>query len=912
VSGLPSALLVAACRLALLPYPRAFRQRHGRQIAVALRDAARREAAGHGAGAAVRRTLVDLCDVAAAGFAERFGGSRRALRSHPAGSAASAAALPTWPDARSPGVIERMREIPSQLRLACRTLWRQPTFTAMCVLTLAIAIGANVVIFSIVKRVLLDPLPYPDAGRLVWINTEHDEIGFELVSAADLADWRSSVSEIAEMAGYMYWSYTFTEGDEPLDVPSMRVTPELFDVLGVAAQLGRTFRASDGVAGGEPVAVVSHWFWQDELGGDEGILGRRLVLDGAPHTVVGVMPEAFAFPPDARNGFWTAVAYDPEAAAQRRAVRTHMVIGRLADVATIGAAERELDALAAALGEEYPDTNGAYGTRVRPAHEMLVVGATGADAIWALFAGVGLLLLIACTNVTNLMLARLASRDREMSVRAALGAGRGHLVRQFMSETLVLAAIGGAAGTLLAVGGIGWVRTLPHLPLARLQELQLDGGVLLFALGLTLAVGIVFGLLPARRATRWALGDSLRHSGATGTGGARTLDALVVAEVALALVLLIGAALLARTFAELMAIDLGFGRDNLLAANVYIPDTLYPEDHQQVAFFDDVIERVEGIPGVVSAAAVTALPMDQAGIDFSLDYVVVGRDEADGTPPEAQYRVATPGYFETMAIPLMRGRGFEPRDRVDAPRVMLINETLARRAFADLDPIGEQLRIPIGGPHEIIGVVRDVRHYGLGREPLPEMYIPMQQNPFSGMVVVVRTEGAPAAFAEGIKRKVLEVDPRQPIYAFNTMDELISQNVAFPRLNMVLSMVFGGVALLLATVGIYGVMAYAVAQRTREIGVRMALGAGRRDALRAVLRRGLSRTLLGLTLGVAGALALTRLLQSQLFGIAAHDPVVFAGVPLLFLLIALAASWVPGRRAARVDPLVALRQDIDG
>lgn len=889
-------LVAAACRLAVLLYPERFRRRHGDQLVAVTRQALRGRRSSRGVPTALWGAVADVADVAAGGIAERF------LAPKPK--------LDPRANSRSPGVVERMSQFFAEFRFSLRSLLRQPTFTAVCVLTLGIAIGANVVIFSIVKRVLLDPLPYRGADRLVWINTEHEETGFERVSAADLADWRAAVEQIDDMAGYMYWSYTFAEGDEPLDVPSMRVGPNLFSVLGVEAAVGRTFTAEDGIAGGEPVAIVSDWFWRAELGGDADVVGRRLVLDGAPHTVVGVMPPDFAFPPDVRNGFWTAIASDSETIHESREVRSQMVIGRLADGASITAAERELDAVAAALAEEYPDTNGAYGTRVRSAHEMLVVGSAGSDAIWTLFAGVGFLLLIACTNVTNLMLARLSSRDREMSVRAALGAGRGHLVRQFMSETLVLAAAGGALGTLIAAGGIRQVRAMPHLPLSRLQELRIDGGVLLFALGLTLLIGVVFGLLPARRAGSAEVAESLRRSDSGAGGGrGRRLDALVIAEVALALVLLIGAGLLARTFGELMSIDVGFRRDNLLAANVYIPDAVYPEDHQKAAFFNAVIAEIESTPGVVAAAAVTSLPMEYAGIDFSLPYSVVGRDADDETPPRAQYRAATPGYFEAMGIPLQRGRGFTDADRADGRRVMLINDTLARLEFAGADPIGASLRIAIGGPHEVIGVVRDVRHYGLGQEPEPEMYIPMAQNPFGGMVVVARTASDPAGFTDAVTRAVLKVDPRQPVYAFNTMEELVSQNVSFPRLNMILSVTFAGVALLLAAVGIYGVMSYAVARRTREIGVRRALGARRSDALRSILGRGLAQTLIGIGFGLLGALLLTRWLQSQLFGVTALDPTVFLGVPVVFLAVALLATYLPARRATKVDPLIALRHD---
>jgi putative ABC transport system permease protein len=854
----------------------------------------------------------DFLDVIGAALAERW---TLLARSAAKRSVATDTTIhrPSSLVSRSPGVLEQMSNGFKYFRLALRSLLRQPTFAVIVVGTLGVAIAANVVIFSIVKRIILDPLPYDDGGRLVWISSEHAETGPTRVSAADLLDWRIASKTVPQLGAFVYWSYTYTDGEEPLDVPSMRVSPNMFEVLGAVPEIGRGFSAGDGVAGTEPVALVANEFWRAELGGDPGVVGQRLVLDGTPHTVVGVMPAGFEFPPQTDNGFWTAIAWDTEAIQGRREQRSNMVIGRLADGATMEQANDELNAIAARLGQEFPDTNGPYSVRVRSAHEVLIVGEAGSDAILILFGAVGFLLLIACTNVTNLMLARLAMRDREMSLRAALGASRGHLVRQFMSETLLLAVAGGVLGTAIASMGIEGIRSMPQLPLDRLQELRLDGGVLLFTLLLTLAIGVAFGLLPARRANRWAVAGSLKESGATaGTAlGRQTLNGLVAAEVAMSLVLLIGAGLLAKTFGELMKVDLGFGRDNLLAANVFIPDTLYPEDHQKTAFFRQVVEEIESVPGVLSAAAVTSLPMEYAGIDFSLPYQVVGNPEPAGGPARAQYRVASSGYFRTMAIPLLRGRTFVDADREDSPRVMVINETLAKREFGDADPVGEFMSISIGGPHEIIGVVRDVRHYGLDTDPTPEMYIPMSQNAFGGMVLVARTAGDPTTFVQPMKEAIFTVDAQQPVYAFNTMDDLVRANVSMPRLNMILSSVFAAIALLLATIGIYGVMSYAVTQRTREIGVRMALGASARDAVRAVVGRGLTVALAGIVAGLVAAVGLTRFLQSQLFGVAAIDGLVFGGISALFVAVALAASYLPARRATRVDPLVALRHEAE-
>jgi putative ABC transport system permease protein len=914
-------------------YPTDFRRRHREQLLIALDDGIRRAAREAGPAAAASRAVADLLDLAFGALAmrlQRRPARRRGAAPDPAttprrrtGSTGVRASTPpatypgaarsraAGPSARPPEVLEIMSDIFGDLRLAARSLRRQPLFTLVAVLTLAVAIGANVAIFSVVKRVILDPLPYPDAGGLIAVSSEHEESGSTQVSTADLLDWREAARTVEGLAAYMYWSYTYTGGDEPLDVPGMRVSTDLFDLLRATPQRGRLFHEAEGRAGSEPVALLSDRFWRDQLGADEAVIGSRLVLDGAPHTVVGVMRPGFEFPPQTDNGFWTAMAWDADERHAGRGQRNNLVIGRLAPGATLEQAGAELAAIAADLGDRYPETNGRFGVSVTSAHEALVVGPTGSNAIFMLFAGVGFLLLIACTNVTNLMLARLQARDPEMSLRAALGAGRAQLVRPFMSETLLVAAAGGGLGTLLAWWGIARFRSMPDLPLERLRELQLDPGVAMFALVLTLGVGIAFGLLPTRRAGGWAAAGGMRRSHAVAGGRRenRLLSGLVIAEVALSVVLLIGAGLLARTFAELIAVDVGFRRDGLLAANVYIPDTLYPEDHQQVAFFEEVLERVAAIPGVRSAGAVSSLPLDYAGIDFALPYRVVGQPVPREGPPRAQYRVASAGYVETMALPLLRGRTFSDADRADAPPVMLINETLARHAFDEDDPVGEKLSIAIGGEHEIVGVVRDVRHYGLDVDPVAEMYVPLAQDPFGGMVIVLRGEGDAAAFVQPVKEAIYAVDARQPVYAFHTMDALVAANVAFARLNMLLSLLFAGIALLLAALGIYGVMAYAVTRRTREIGVRMALGATAADARRVVVGGGMKMALAGMALGIVAAAALTRLVRSQLYGVDAFDLTVFGGISLLFGAIALLSSYLPARRATRVDPLVALRRD---
>ena len=803
-----------------------------------------------------------------------------------------------------------MGHLLGDLRFAGRALVKQPTLSAVAILTLVLGIGANTAIFSVIKAVLLDRLAYPDSEQLVVLFERNPDGATSEVSIPTFEDWREMTTEMAGLAAFRHVRYAFSGQGDPLDLPAVRVTPDLFDVLRTNATLGRTFVDEEATPGRDRVAVLSHGFWQRRFGGDPSVIGRTIRLDVEPYEVVGVMGAGFEFPPSAESDIWTPLTFDPnDRHGQSRRARSLSVIGRLGPESSVAQAAGELDVIAERLADEYPDSNEGWGAQVAPAHEQLVGDAR--PALLVILTAVGFLLLIVCANVANLMLARLAGRQREIAVRVALGAGRFDLMRQVLAESLLLALIGGGLGLLLAFGAIQAVQALPADSLPRLANVRLDGGVLAFAFGLSVAVAIVFGLLPALQASRPGLRETLSEtSGTTGSiSTQRVLGMLVVVEVALALVLLIGAGLMTRSFAELIQVYPGFEADNLIAAQIYLPSTKYGQPHQRARFFNDAVARIRALPGIEAAAAVTSLPMHPVGIDFALPFTIEGRPPpASGEEPHADIRAATPGYFEAMKIRLIRGRLIEERDGPEAPHTMLINETLARQFFSEEDPIGKVIANPHGAS-EVVGVIADLRHYGLDSEPRPTVYLPFDQNPFNGMAIVARTATDPMDYAETIRREVLAVDAGQPINDVSTMTEVISRSVFLPRLSMVLLGSFALLALVLAVVGIYGVISYAVSQRTKELGLRMALGADAGDTLQLVVRRSMGLVLAGVGLGLIAAAIVTRWLSGVLYGVNPLDPVVFIGVSVLLALAALAASLVPARRATRVDPIIALRAE---
>jgi putative ABC transport system permease protein len=801
-----------------------------------------------------------------------------------------------------------MGTLVGDLKYAIRSLWRQPTLSAVAILTLVLGIGATSAMFTVVKGVLLDPLPYRDSDRLVvlWETKPMGET--DLVSNPTYQDWRRESTQVDDMAAYRHVRYTFTGTDGPINVPALRVTPSLFGVLQSEAALGRTLLEEEGAPGRDHVVVLSRGFWQRHFGGDPSIVGRAIPLDSEPYTIVGVMPAGFGFPPSGDEQIWTALSFDPtDRHGQSRRARALNVVGRLQAGATFNQAQQEMAAIAGQLAAEYPDSNTGWGARLVPAHDQLVRRIR--PALLVVFGAVAFLLLIVCANVANLMLARLTSRRREIAVRAALGAGRLQLLRQVMTESVMLALVGGALGLVVAFATVRLVQSLPAGSLPLLAEVRIDAGVLVFTVGLSLLVALVFGLLPAFQITRANIRDTISESsGAMGSPTSmRLLNGLVVLEVAVAIVLLIGAGLMTRSFAELMRVDPGFDPDRLLAAQIHLPQTKYRTAPDRIRFFDELVQRVRTLPGVQSAGAVTALPMHPVGIDFALNFTIEGQaPPASGEEPQADIRAATPGYFETMRIPLLRGRLFDDRDRQGTAGVMVINETLARRYFTGQDPIDRTIKTPHGAAR-VVGVVADTRHYGLDSEPRPAIFLPFLQNAFTGMAVIARTGTNPADYAALVRREVLAVDSAQPIFDVRTMETVLSRSVFVPRLSMLLLAAFAGAALLMAIVGIYGVMSYSVTQRTRELGLRMALGAQARDTLLMIVGKSMALVAAGVVLGLAGAVGVTRLMSGMLFGVSPVDPLIFGAVSIVLAGTALLACLLPALRATRVDPVQALR-----
>jgi putative ABC transport system permease protein len=800
-----------------------------------------------------------------------------------------------------------MGNLLGDVRYAVRSLARQPTFASVAILTLVLGIGTNTAIFSVIKAVLLNQLPYADASRLVVVREQNPDGTTDLVAPLTYLDWQKQSSSLAALSAFRQLRYAFAGNGEPLDVPSVRATANLFTVLRAGAMLGRTFTADEGVPGADKVAVLSRAFWQRHFGGSPGAIGQTIQLDAQPYTIVGVMPAAFDFPPSANVDVWTPLSFDPnDAHGRSRKARSLNVVGRLADRVPQEQAQREMTVIAGRLATSYPDSNTGWGARVISVQEQLVT--TVRPALLLISGAVGFLLLIVCANVANLILARLSSRRGEIAVRAALGAGRLQLVRQVLAESLVLSGIGGTLGLLVAWAGVRLVHALPEGSLPRMQEVRLDGGVLLFALAISIGVALVFGLVPAIQASRAGLRDTMSaFSGTTRHSGGRLLSALVVVEVALALMLLVGAGLMTRSFAQLMRVSPGFEPGNLLAVQIYLPQSKYRTGIDRTRFYMDTIRRVAALPGVTSAAGVSTLPMYPVGIDYALPFTIDGHAApTNGEEPRADIRTATPGYFETMKIALLSGRFIDGRDRQGAPGTIVINETMARRYFAGENPIGKIVRNP-HGKGEVIGIVGDVKHYGLDSQPRAELFMPAWQQPLNGMALIVRTASDPKGFVEGIRREVLAVDAEQPIFDVSAMVDVVSRSVFLPRVSMLLLIAFAVSALLLAVVGIYGVVSYTVTQRTRELGVRMALGADAASTLRLVLGRSMLLVGAGTACGLVASMAVTRGMAGLLYGVSPLDPIVFVGVSLTLAAAGFVASLIPARRATRVDPIVALR-----
>ena len=800
------------------------------------------------------------------------------------------------------------------VRFGARMLAKHKGFTAVAVLTLALGIGANTAIFSVVNAVLLRPLPYENSHELVQIWGTQPQLDTAPMSPANFLEWREQNRVFERVAAYNGQNFNLSGVDEPERIRAMRVSADLFELLRARPTLGRTFLPEEDQYGGHRVVILSHALWQRRFGADSEILGKTLTLNDQSYVVVGVMPPDFSFP-STTTEMWTPIAFSPGERGTRD-TNYISVIARLKPGVTLEQARSEMEALARRQQELYPESNTGVGVKVISYKEQ-VVGNTR-PVLLVLLGAVGFVLLIACANVASLLLARAAARRKEMAVRSALGASRLRVIRQLLTESVLLSILGGGLGLLLAHWGLNLLVALQPANIPRLTELSIDRGVLLFVSALSLLTGVAFGLAPAMQASKLDLNEALKEGG-TGAGGGggrqRLRSLLAVSEIALSLVLLIGAGLMIKSFWRLMQVDPGFNPENALTMVVSLPTTRYAEAERQVAFFQQAVERVGNLPGVVAAGVTTDIPLFGGN---STGFDIEGRQPyAPGQRPMVEYRSVSPGYFRAMGIPLLRGRTFSEQDSGDAPGVVIINEALARRYFPDGDPIGK--RLGFSRPtdwREIVGVARDTRNYGLDEEVKPEAYMPYTQSApgylagsISGMILVARTASDSQIMAASIKREVQGLDRNQPVYNIKTMEQYLAESVAQRRFNMLLLAAFAGVAVLLAVVGLYGVMSYIVSQRTHEIGLRMALGAQARDILGMAVRQGLLLIIIGIGVGLAGALALTRVMSGLLYGVGTTDPATFAAIVLLLVVVSLIACYIPARRATRIDPLIALRYD---
>ena len=798
------------------------------------------------------------------------------------------------------------RQTVDDVRFALRALRKSPGFAGVAVLTLALGIGLNTAIFSVVKGVLLDPLPYPDAGRLVWGESEFGASRGAAVSPPDYLDYRESATSFEYLGGRRGGgSYTLTGFDAPEIVRGQSVTAELLDAFGRVPLLGRSFTRDDELEGARAV-VLSHAFWQSRFGGDPDVVGRTLSLDDEPWEVVGVMPAGFATLGEA--DFWRPIPLHTGSNLVRRFHNLRLV-GRLRPGVTLEGAQAELDLIAARLEREYPESNATWRLVIQPLREFVVGPVrTGLEILWG---AVALVLLIVCANVANLLLARGTGRRTEIAVRTALGASRGRIVRLLLTESLALAGLGCVAGVGLAVLGVRLLRAIEPGTLPRIEQIGLDGWGLAFAIGVSLLTGLVFGLLPALAAARPDLTRALKAGGRGGSGvSGRVRGALVVGEVALSFVLLIGAGLLLRSFARLVSVDPGFRTEGAVTASLSLPAARF-EGEADVLSFDEALEtRLEAFPGVSAVGFTSQLPLAGPGNDTYM--AVPGRHQL-GTETQfnAQIRSASRGFFEAMGIPLLRGRAFTEADRAGAPPVVIVNRPFVETIFPDEDPVGRRLLIDLGEPleTEVIGVVGGVHEFGLGDPPPMTAYFPLAQATVWNQQVVIRTSGDPASVVAALPELVGRIDPLQPVGSVATYESLLGRSVARPRFQALLLGLFAAVALTLAVVGIYGVLSYLVARRSREVGIRIALGATRPRVIGLIVRRGLGLAGAGLAIGALAALGLTRFMESLLYGVTATDGWTFAGVAALLGLTSLAACYLPARRAAGVDPTTTLRQE---
>jgi putative ABC transport system permease protein len=798
-----------------------------------------------------------------------------------------------------------MDSIIKDIRYGLRSLLKRPAFTAVAVITIGLGIGVNTAIFSVINAVLLRPLPYDDPSRLISFRSNQ--------SAPDLEDVQSQSKTFSRFGGMVMQPLAYTGGSEPVQFEIGQVTGGFFETLGVKPERGRFITNDDDKNGAPFVVVLSHNLWVKQFNSDEQIIGKAIPLSADMYTVIGVMPETFVTPRDATEA-WTPVHVSNPVAANFRGVHFLRTYGRLAPGVNIEQARAEMRVIDQNLAAQYPAENKNRNTALSLLHER-IVGETR-RSLFILFVAVGFVLLIACANFANLLLARAAERQREFVIRGALGAGRWRLMRQLLIESLLLSLGGGATAIVLAFWGTKLLVSFKPEKLPRLTEIGVDGRVLAFTLGISVLTGLIFGLVPALAASRGRVGDALKEGGRSATAGSarqRLRSAFVVAELAVALMLLVAAGLLIKTFWKLRSVEPGFNPDHLVTMRVELPETRYKDVAPQTRFRKQVIAGMNSLPGV-QAAMISELPLSGDSLDH--DFLIDGRPPiAPGDEPSLETRSVLGDYFKVMQIPLRQGRDFGPQDFDEkAPRVGIANDALVRQYFQNENPLGKRIRWardPEIHWIEIVGVVGDVKHFGLDLPEEPALYTPYTQiNPWKRwMSIAARTQGDPAGTAQSLKQEIWKVDAQLPVTRLKTMSEVSASSFAARRFNMSLLSLFAGLALVLAAIGIYGVMSNAVTQRTPEIGIRLALGASTIDVLKLIVRNGLTLVVIGVAVGLVGAFALTRLMTTLLFGVTPTDGLTIVIVSAVLVGVALLACLIPARRATRVDPLVALRYE---
>ena len=801
-----------------------------------------------------------------------------------------------------------------------RMLKKHPGFTVIAIVTLALGIGANTAIFSVVNATLLRPLPFKDPDRVVMVWGAIPKMAAVTLpnSSANFLLLKAQSQSFERLAAFRSWAWQSTGGGEPELLQGARVTADFFEAVGAGPVLGRVFTAEEDVPNHAPVAIISYGLWQRKFGGDPNVIGKTIMLTGQSAMIVGVMPKGFRFPGAAnmipglqfalQNDVWMPLAITDEE-RQRHGNLNLAVIGRLKPGVSPLQGETELRAIQQSL----PLGTVGYTLNAVPLHQQMVGNIR--KPLLVLLATVALVLLIACANIANLLLARATSRQKEIAIRAALGAARRRIVGQLLTESLLLSLIGGAIGLLLAVWGNSLLVSLIPREVPRIDDTGVDARILLFTFAISVMTGVIFGLVPALQASRFDLNKSLKEGGRDTPAGAsknRLRSLLVVSEVAIALVLLIGATLLMRSFTRLLDVAPGFNPEKVLTLELQLADlapSRYESKDEQVKFFDQLFARLQSLPGVANAGGVLSLPL--SGASESTDVILEGQEAVPaGQRPEADYTIVTPGYFATLQIPLLQGRQSSAQDKLGEPLVIVINDILAARLWPGQDAIGKRLRVGFEKePREVVGVVGSIKQAALDAEARPAMYMQHAQSPTNRLTVLVRTTGEPLAIAGAVREQVRAIDKDVPVTQVQTMEKVLGASVAQPRFSMLLVGLFASLALILSAVGIYGVMAYSVSRRAHEIGVRMALGAGAGQVLKLVLKDGMSLALAGIGVGLVGAFGLTRLMASLLFGVGAKDPVTFASVAVFLAFVAFIACYIPARRATKVDPLIALRNE---